>query len=367
MYASIFSHPTATYRAVLAINRRIAEAAPRYRPTGPSGHAANAATVHIATLLNPRERWAVDVSGEPRLRFTHRDTLGAIGADLTSGAADAVLVSTTVAGPEIVPQLGSLMRAFPAHLFAGLVSGASEAEALTGTLRLGRAGVRSVVDVRRPDGWPTLRRLFNPAHVADAFMRSAVTSILSEIASPTEQADSTPPDNARGTHSPANATPCATFFRLVFSPSNRNAKGLAARLGVPSSTLVSRFYRAGLPSPKRYLAYARLVWAAHLGEYPGLSISAIADRLSASSPQSFSRAIHLLMGMRPGEFRLAFDGPRMLDHFRATLVTPYRDTLRTFDPVGTSVTRRLCATRTSTLGPKPTGPRGHSAAIARAA
>jgi len=96
---------------------------------------------------------------------------------------------------------------------------------------------------------------------------------------------------------------------------------------------MSRFYRAGLPSPKRYLALARLVWAARLGETPGLSISAIAHRLDASSPQSFHRAVRTLTGRSASEFRRTTTGAAMLDRYCAALVAPYRATLRTFDPL----------------------------------
>jgi AraC-like DNA-binding protein len=103
------------------------------------------------------------------------------------------------------------------------------------------------------------------------------------------------------------------------------------------STLMSRFFRAELPSPKRYVAYARLVWAAHLGESPAMSIAAIADRLNASSPQSFHRTVRTLMATSAAEFRCAFNGARMLERFRAELVTPYRDTLRRFDPLADTI------------------------------
>ncbi|MGH7613435.1 MAG: hypothetical protein ACREMW_05230 [Gemmatimonadales bacterium] len=69
------------------------------------------------------------------------------------------------------------------------------------------------------------------------------------------------------------------------------------------------------------------MWAAHLGESPALSIGDIADRLGASSPHSFASTVRFHQ-----------------------LIAPYRETLRTFDPVGregrvmttaTSATRRV--------------------------
>jgi hypothetical protein len=64
-----------------------------------------------------------------------------------------------------------------------------------------------------------------------------------------------------------------------------------------------------------------------------MSIAAIADRLDASSSQSFYRSVKLLMGMTAAEFRAAFSGARMLELFRSRLITPYRESWRTFDPV----------------------------------
>jgi AraC-like DNA-binding protein len=123
------------------------------------------------------------------------------------------------------------------------------------------------------------------------------------------------------------------FFAAAFAPNVTRAQQVAARLGVPPSTLASRFYRAALPSPKQYVAWARLVWAARLGESPALSVSLIAHRLDASSPQSFSRTVRTLTGLTAAEFRRRHTGAGMLDRFRALLVRPYRDTLCTFNPL----------------------------------
>ena len=130
------------------------------------------------------------------------------------------------------------------------------------------------------------------------------------------------------------------FLAATFSPRVATAKQVAASLGVCCSTLTSRFYRAGLPSPKCYVAHARLVWAARLGETPGLPISAIADRLDASSPQSFGRTVRTMLGVTAADFRRTFDGEAMLARFRAELVEPYRETLRTFDPLTVSQAER---------------------------
>jgi len=102
---------------------------------------------------------------------------------------------------------------------------------------------------------------------------------------------------------------------------------------------MSRFFRAKLPAPKRYLAMARLIRAAQLFENPGLSIANVADRLDYSSPQSFGRHIRGLIQLTAVEFRQRYDGEGMLERFRSDLIVPFLPTLREFSPL-TAVTNR---------------------------
>src|SRR5258708_950725 len=121
--------------------------------------------------------------------------------------------------------------------------------------------------------------------------------------------------------------------RFTAPPRLATVRALSREFGVLPSTLMSRFYRTGLPSPKRYLAGARLIRAARLFENPGFSIANVANHLDYSSPQSFGRHVRALLRMTAGEFRTRFDGVAMLQHFRATLVLPYLAELRRLQPV----------------------------------
>jgi AraC-like DNA-binding protein len=102
---------------------------------------------------------------------------------------------------------------------------------------------------------------------------------------------------------------------------------------------MSRFFRAKLPAPKRYLAMARLVRAAQLFENPGLSVANVANRLDYSSPQSFGRHVRGLIRLTAVEFRQQFDGEGMLHQFRSELVLPYLVVFRNFSPFSTPLTR----------------------------
>ena len=116
-------------------------------------------------------------------------------------------------------------------------------------------------------------------------------------------------------------------------PSVSTVRGLAQYLAVLPSTLMSRFFRAGLPAPKRYLAVSRLVRAARLFENPGFSVANVANHLDYSSPQSFGRHVRSILGATAVEFRRRYDGAAMLLYFRENLVLPHLDELRRLKPL----------------------------------
>lgn len=307
----------------MAAERRVSEATRRETWTARRSAMAGVPRPRVVAWLTPRECARVEAATDGVLTLATRETLPAVRSDLTAGRADAVLVSAARVQPADVPTLAGVVRAFPGTPVAGLVAEADDPQAITGALLLGRAGVGTVLDCRTPGGWTALRGTFTPRHLPDAFLRACVASVLADVRGRED-----------GTTDDAGYTDgLVRFFVLAFAPDVTSARQVAAGLGVLPSTLMSRFFRAGLPSPKRYVALARLAWAAHLGEQPGLSISAIAHRLDASSPQSFHRMVRTLTGRTATEFRRTTTGAAMLDHYRAALVTSYRDTLRTFDPL----------------------------------
>ena len=128
---------------------------------------------------------------------------------------------------------------------------------------------------------------------------------------------------------------CWRFFQSLFlsTPDVCTIRRLAIRLSVESSTLMSRFFRARLPSPKRYLATARLVRASHLFENRGFSVANVANHLQYSSPQSFGRHVRALLNMTAMEFRERVDSAAMVEHFRKELVHPHIDKLRRIRPL----------------------------------
>jgi AraC-like DNA-binding protein len=270
----------------------------------------------VSTFLSPAERSRVDAAGEGSYRAIHRDDVAELVGDIKAKRADAVLVSVARCEGPSQPRISAMVREFPRISTVALVSAVSP-DAPRVALSLGSSGITQLVDVREPQGWHELRRMLLASRGSE-IQREALTQLAIDLA---------------GSH-----PECWRFFEALFAspPRLSTVRALSVQLGVLPSTLMSRFFRAGLPAPKRYLAEARLVRAARLFENPGFSIANVANHLDYSSPQSFGRHVRTLLAITAGEFRRRFDGDGMLRHFRETLVLPHLPTLRQLRPLGAS-------------------------------
>ena len=266
----------------------------------------------VSTMLTPAERLRVDAAGEGLYRALHRDSLDDVLRDLKDRRATAVLVSVSRCGPQDARRVAAVVREFPRVPAVALLT---EVQATTAqaVLTLGRSGVRTLVDVRQPLGWRDLRNAL--AEQTQDIGRLALDRLAHDLTGAPED--------------------CWRFFEALFSCPTRvtTVRALARRLEVVPSTLMSRFFRAHLPPPKRYLALARLVRAAQLFENPGLSVASVANYLDYSSPQSFGRHVRGMLQMTGVEFRQRYDGDGMLQRFRDEVVLPYLAILRAFTPL----------------------------------
>jgi AraC-like DNA-binding protein len=236
----------------------------------------------------------VDAAGNGLFAVLHRDSIPDAVRAVRERPVDAVLVSVHRCGADQMEVLGHLVREFPSIPTVALVS-QHDPGAIEMLLRLGASGVRQVVDVTSPAGWGRLRQVVGqPATRAVARIQQPILEALAEA--PTVTA-------------------------------------LAAQLSVRPSTLMSRFARAGLPSPKNYLAAIRLLHAAWLFETAGLSVADVAYRLEYSSPQSFGRHLRAMLGLTALEFRRRFPFPVAVERFVALMMDPYREIWRAFHPL----------------------------------
>ncbi len=266
----------------------------------------------VVTVLDPAERARVDAAGEGLYRAVHRETVADALEDLKRGRVGAVLLGVVRCGQQLDRRVATVVREFPTVPTVALL-GTEPPNAET-LLRIGNAGVTRLVDVRVPAGWSQLRRIL-AAEAMRATDRVALARIREELAPV--------PDETW------------QFFEALFAASARNetVQALALRMQVLPSTLMSRFFRAKLPAPKRYLAYARLLRAARLFEDQGHSIADVANALDFSSPQSFGRHVQTFLGISAGEFRRQYPSDTMLERLLDELVRPHREALRRLRPL----------------------------------
>ncbi len=267
----------------------------------------------VVTMLTPHERTRVDAAGEGCYVAVHRDTVDEVITELRHCRAQAVIVSVSRCDARAASSVARLVREFPSVPAVALLS-ETTSDSAHAVLALGQFGVQSLVDVRDAAGWRTLRQLFS-THRGGSIERRAMALVASVLSQAPED--------------------CRRFLEACFNSPARvgTIRLLSKRLGVRSNTLMSRFYRAQLPAPKRYLAFARLARAATMFENPGLSVTQVSNALEYSSPQSFGRHIHTMLGVSAVTFRHEFTGDDMLERFITELITPYRDVLQAFHPL----------------------------------
>ena len=266
----------------------------------------------VAAVLRPEERTRVEAAGSGWFSLVHGETIPDAIRSVRERPVDAVLLSVHRCREGQLDALGRLVRGFPGIPTVALVS-RHDAEGSEALLHLGASGVRQVVDVTGPEGWHRLRQILGQPVTRDvARIQQPVLIALGEV----------PPDTR-------------LFFEALIrlAPDIPTARQLAERLGVRSTTMMSRFVRAGLPSPKSYLAAMRLVHAALFFERPGYTVADVAYRLDYSSPQSFGRHVRALLGITSSELRRRFPFERAVERFVALMVEPYLETWRGFRPL----------------------------------
>src|SRR6266516_404210 len=213
--------------------------------------------VTVCTVLPPPDRPRIEAAGDGCFTALHANSFRDALRAARRKRVDALVLSVHSCRGEELPAVARFVREFPAIPAVALVS-RHDREATETLLRLGATGVRTAVDCTEPTGWRRLRDLLgHPASPVAARILARVVPALGEPCEPR------PPEEPR------------LFFEAVagLAPALITVPGLARLLRVRPSTLMSRFHRAGLPSPKSYLAGMRLLHAAFLFQNPGLSVS----------------------------------------------------------------------------------------------
>lgn len=263
----------------------------------------------VLTVLEPWLRKRVEMGAQGTFKSMHASSVTEAGRLLRERTFTALLLSPSAAEGSDLGALGRLVAASPGLQVATVFI--ERLEASDRLLELGAHGVRYVIDLESRDGWGRLRTLVS------------------------ENADRTPEKiwNMISGHL-ADVSPGMTRFfeTLVWSaPRTSSAREFARRLNVHPTTLMSRFFRMRLPSPKTYLAYTRLLFASELFQARSVSISCVANHLAYSSPQCFGRNVKSLLGVSAGVLR-QYKFQDVLAHYVGKLLSPYSGVFREFEP-----------------------------------
>src|SRR5438552_17365963 len=205
--------------------------------------------VTVCTVLPPPERPRIDAAGDGCFDTLHADSRRVPLNVERRRPVDAMVISVHRWDGEALPGVARFVREFPAIPAVALVS-RHDREATETLLRLGATGVRSAVDCTEPDGWRRLRDIVG--HPASPVAGRILAPLIPALGDPS------PPEETR------------LFFEAVarLAPALSTVRGLARHLRVRPSTLMSRFHRAGIPSPKSYLSGMRLLHASFLFQNP---------------------------------------------------------------------------------------------------
>lgn len=128
------------------------------------------------------------------------------------------------------------------------------------------------------------------------------------------------------------ASPFLPFVRGCFAASPYVTTVHQLRGSASATSLITRFFRRELPSPKQYLLNARLVRVRAILDDANRTFADACLSMGYSSPAAFHRHVHQYRGGNASTWRAASTVESELAHYVETLIIPYTHTLRHFDP-----------------------------------
>ena len=172
-------------------------------------------------------------------------------------------------------------------------------------LALGQRGIRHVIFLRYDD---------HPEHLREVLEREATGAASRRLLD--QLAD--------------RLSPLPTELRWVLEEALRTPEEvqtvgrLAARARVDRRTCERWFTRVGLPTPRHFLAAARVLFAHRLLQDPGFTIEDVAARLGYAQVKTLQQHARTYLGLTAGEMRLSLSPDEALDivvrRFRAPAV-----------------------------------------------
>jgi AraC-like DNA-binding protein len=105
-------------------------------------------------------------------------------------------------------------------------------------------------------------------------------------------------------------------------PELQTVRQVAARAHVDRRTFQRWFQRLGLPSPRQFLAAARVLYAHRLLQDPGFTIEDVATRLGYAQTKTLQLHARAYLGLTAGEMRLRLDPVEALQRVTRAFAAP---------------------------------------------
>src|SRR5216117_1748303 len=217
-----------------------------------------------------------------RFAVVHATTWDAVLATIRSRPVELAVVDpllTGTASEREIERLRVLFPSLPLILYTSLTP-----QTAAVLLALGQRGIRRVVFTRYDDHPTHLRRV-----LAEEEARSTSRQLLDQLA---------------WALAPLPAELRWVLEEVLQSPAEvQTVQQVAARARVDRRTFERWFTRVGLPSPRHFLAAARVLYAHRLLQDPGFTIEDVAVRLGYAQTKTLQLHARTYLGLTAGEMR----------------------------------------------------------------
>ena len=238
-----------------------------------------------------------------RFTFMRAASWSEVLAGIRARPVELAVLDPTLAGEPRAQELERLRLLFPSLPLILYTALTPQLAAVL--LALGQRGIRHVIFVRYDDHPERLREVLEREATGAASRR-----LLDQLAD--------------------RLSPLPTELRWMLEETLRTPEEvqtvgrLAARARVDRRTCERWFTRVGLPTPRHFLAAARVLFAHRLLQDPGFTIEDVAARLGYAQVKTLQQHARNYLGLTAGEMRLSLSPDEALDivvrRFRAPAV-----------------------------------------------
>ncbi len=170
-------------------------------------------------------------------------------------------------------------------------------------LTLGQRGIRHVVFARFDD---------HPSRLRDVLTQEGARSASQQLLDQLADALAPLPGELRWVLEEALRAPGEV----------QTVQQVAARARVDRRTCERWFMRVGLPSPRHFLAAARVLYAHRLLQDPGFTVEDVAQRLGYAQVKTLQQHARTYLGLTAGEMRLSLGADEALERVVRRFLRP---------------------------------------------